>query len=194
MVAHRTASRARARLRQGVYDQLVGVGPAYLTPARTGRVATSMVEGVQQLEVSCAQFLPQLVVAAATPVLIFAFVAFVDLPVAAVLVGAALVTLIAPALWHRRDRAASYARNRAYSAFGAELLDALQGLATLKAFGQSGERARLLEQKSQELFQSTMWLLGANTMGRGITDAGMAIGAAAALAVGAWRVTPARWT
>ena len=188
MIAHHTAFRVQARLRQRLYDHLVRLGPAYLTHERTGPVATSMVEGVQQLEVYFGQFLPQLVVAAATPILIFAFVAFVDLPVAAVLVGGALVTLVAPALWHRRDRAASYARNRAYAAFGAELLDALQGLATLKAFGQSGERARLLEQKSQDLFQSTMWLLGANTMGRGITDAGMAIGAAAALTLGAWRV------
>ena len=189
MIAHHTAFRVQARLRQRLYDHLVQLGPAYLTHERTGPVATSMVEGVQQLEVYFGQFLPQLVVAAATPVLIFAFVAFIDLPVAAVLVGGALATLIAPALWHRRDRAASYARNRAYAAFGAELLDALQGLATLKAFGQSGERARLLEQKSHDLFRSTMWLLGANTMGRGITDAAMALGAAAALTLGAWRVS-----
>jgi len=189
MIAHHTAFRVQGRLRQRLYDHLVHLGPAYLTHERTGPVATSMVEGVQQLEVYFGQFLPQLVVAAATPILIFTFVAFIDLPVAAALVGAALVTLIAPALWHRRDRAASYARSRAYAAFGAELLDALQGLATLKAFGQSGERARLLEKKSHALFQSTMWLLGANTMGRGITDAGMAMGAAAALTLGAWRVS-----
>jgi ATP-binding cassette subfamily B protein len=189
MIAHHTAFRVQGRLRQRLYDHLMRLGPAYLTHERTGPVATSMVEGVQQLEIYFGQFLPQLVVAAATPLLIFAFVAFIDLPVAATLVGAALVTLIAPALWHRRDRAASYARNRAYATFGAELLDALQGLATLKAFGQSGERARLLEEKSQALFQSTMWLLGANTLGRGITDAAMAIGAAAALTLGAWRVS-----
>jgi ATP-binding cassette subfamily C protein CydCD len=189
MLAHHTAFRVQARLRGRLYEHLVRLGPAYLTHERTGPVATSMVEGVQQLEVYFGQFLPQLVVAAATPVLIFAFVAFIDLPVAAVLVIGALVTLVAPALWHRRDRAASYARSRAYNAFGAELLDALQGLATLKAFGQSGERARLLETKSHDLLRSTMWLLGANTMGRGITDAGMAIGAAAALALGAWRVS-----
>src|SRR6266849_2994625 len=189
MIAHHTAFQVQGRLRQRLYDHLVSLGPAYLTHERTGPVATSMVEGVQQLEVYFGQFLPQLVVAAATPILIFTFVAFVDLPVAVVLVGAALVTLIAPALWHRRDRVASYARSRAYAAFGAELLDGLQGLATLKAFGQSGERARLLEEKSHALFESTMWLLGANTMGRGITDAGMAIGAVAALALGAWRVS-----
>ncbi|HUF92625.1 MAG TPA: ABC transporter ATP-binding protein [Candidatus Limnocylindria bacterium] len=189
MLSHHTAVRAQTRLRERLYAHLVRLGPAYLTHERTGPVATSLVEGVQQLEVYFGQYLPQLVVAVATPLLIFAFVAFVDLPVAAVLVAGALFTLLAPALWHRHDRAASLARNRAYAAFGAELLDALQGLATLKAFGQSRERARLLEDKSHALFQSTMWLLGANTLGRGITDAGMAMSAAAALGVGAWRVS-----
>jgi ATP-binding cassette, subfamily B, bacterial len=189
MVSHHTAARVQTRLRERLYDHLVRLGPAYLTHERTGPVATSLVEGVQQLEIYFGQYLPQLVVAVATPLLIFAFVAFVDLPVASVLVAGALFTLVAPALWHRRDRAASLARSRAYAAFGAELLDALQGLATLKAFGQSGERARLLESKSHALFQSTMWLLGANTLGRGITDAGMAISATAALGVGAWRVS-----
>jgi ATP-binding cassette, subfamily B, bacterial len=189
MVAHHTAFRVQTTVRQRLYDHLVRLGPAYLTHERTGPVATSMVEGVQQLEVYFGQYLPQLVVAGATPILIFAFVAFLDLPVAAVLVAAALVTLVAPAAWHRRESTASVARNRAYAAFGAEFLDALQGLATLKAFGQSGERARLLEEKSHALFQSTMWVLGANVMGRGITDAAMAIGAAAALALGAWRVS-----
>ena len=56
-----------------------------------------MVEGVQQLEVYFGQYLPQLFVAALTPSLIFAFVAFLDLPIALVLLGAALVTLVAPA-------------------------------------------------------------------------------------------------
>jgi ATP-binding cassette subfamily C protein CydCD len=47
---------------------------------------------------------------------------------------------------------------------------------------------RLLEEKGRELFQSTMRLLGTNTLGRGITDAGIALGAAAALGWGAHRV------
>ena len=74
-----------------------------------------MVEGVQQLETYFGQYLPQLAVAALTPVLIFAFVAFLDLPIALVLLVAALVTLIAPALWHRRDSAGSLARSKAYA-------------------------------------------------------------------------------
>src|SRR5439155_580254 len=38
-------------------------------------------------------------------------------------------------------------------------------------------------------FTSTMWVLGSNTLARGITDTGIAIGAAAALTLGAWRVS-----
>ncbi len=64
----------------------------------------------------------------------------------------------------------------------------MQGLATLKAFGQSGDRARRLEARAHALFKSTMWVLGTNTLARGITDTGIAVGAAAALALGAWRV------
>src|SRR5881296_1273808 len=189
MVAHHTAARVQEWLRQMLYTQVATLGPAHFVRARTGDVMLSLVEGVQQLETYFGQYLPQLFVSALTPLLIFAFVAFVDLPVALVLLVAALTALLAPALWHGRDRSASLARNRAYAAFGADFLDAVQGLATLKAFGQSGARARQLEARAHELFRSTMWVLGSNTLARGITDTGIAVGAAVALALGAWRVS-----
>ena len=188
MAAHRTAARVQSALRQAIYERVTALGPAHFTRSRTGDVILSMVEGVQQLEVYFGQYLPQLAVAALTPPLIFAFVAFVDLPVALVLLAAALVTLIAPSIWHRKDSRKSLARQKAYSAFGAEFLDSVQGLATLKAFGQSSARGRLLEEKGHALFHSTMGVLGANTFARGITDTGMAVGAAVALGLGAWRV------
>src|SRR5919106_2541759 len=188
MMAHRTAARVQGHLRRRLYGHIVDLGPAHFSGARTAEVMLSLVEGVQQLEVYFGQYLPQLFVAALTPVLIFLVVAFIDLPVSLVLLAAAILILLAPAVWHRWDSRASLARNRAYSAFGADFLDAVQGLATLKAFGQSGERARRLEERARALFQSTMWVLGTNTLARGITDAGIALGAAAALALGAWRV------
>ncbi len=188
MAAHHTAARVQTRLRQALYAQIAALGPAHFVRGRTGDVMLSMVEGIQQLETYFGQYLPQLFVAALTPVLIFAFVAFLDLPVALVVLAAAVAILLAPGLWHRWDSRASLARNQAYKAFGAEFLDSVQGLATLKAFGQSTARARRLEAKAHTLFESTMWVLGTNTLARGITDAGIAVGAAAALAVGAWRV------
>ncbi len=188
MVAHRTAARVQTVLRQAIYDRVTALGPAHFTQSRTGDVILSMVEGVQQLEVYFGQYLPQLFVALLTPILIFGFVAFVDLSIALVFLVAALVTLLAPAAWHRLDSRKSLERSRAYAAFGAEFLDSVQGLGTLKAFGQSAARGKLLEAKGKALFQSTMGVLGTNTLARGITDTGIAVGAAVALGWGAYRV------
>ena len=188
MIAHHTAARVQKRLRQNLYEHIVTLGPAHFSGARTAEVMLSLVEGIQQLETYFGQYLPQLFVAALTPVLIFGFVVFLDWPVALVMLAAAIGVLLAPTLWHRWDSQASLARNRAYAAFGADFLDAVQGLATLKAFGQSGERGRRLEERARALFHSTMWVLGTNTLARGITDTGIAVGAAAALALGAYRV------
>jgi ATP-binding cassette subfamily C protein CydCD len=178
MVAHHTAARVQTRLRQTLYDHIATLGPAHFTRSRTGDVILSMVEGIQQLEVYFGQYIPQLFVAALTPILIFAFVAFVDLPISLVFLVAALVTLVAPGAWHRMDRARSMERSRAYAAFGAEFLDSVQGLGTLKAYGQSATRGKLLQAKGKALFESTMGVLGTNTLARGITDTGIAVGAA----------------
>ncbi|MCG8544472.1 MAG: ABC transporter ATP-binding protein/permease, partial [Alphaproteobacteria bacterium] len=189
MVAHRTAAIVQLHIREQLYDKIVTLGPAYLGLERTGAVITSMVDGVEQLETYFGQYLPQFFVAALTPIGIFIFVAFLDMPVAAVLTAFALVTLIAPQLFHRWDRKNSMRRSKAYKAFAAEFLDSVQGLATLKAFGQSTARARLLAEKAHDVFNSTMWVMATNALARGITDTGIAVGAAATLALGAWRVT-----
>ena len=155
---------------------------------RSGALTLSLVDGVEQLEIYFGQYLPQLMVALLTPVLVFAFVALIDLPVAAVLFGFAMAALFLPATWHRFDVGQSVKRQQAYASFAAEFLDSVQGLATLKAFGQSSQRAISLAEKARDLFRRTMWVLGTNVLSRGITDCAITIGAAAALVVGAHRV------
>jgi len=49
-------------------------------------------------------------------------------------------------------------RQQAFKAFGAELLDGIQGLATLKAFGQSTSYARTLAARARDPSNSTMQL------------------------------------
>ena len=188
MVAHHTAARVQRRLRGRLYEQITALGPAHFTQTRTGDVILSVVEGVQQLEVYFGQFLPQLFVSALTPFLIFVVVATIDLPLASVFFLAAIATFLMPTLWHRWDSRHSLARSKTYAAYGAEFLDAIQGLRTLAAFGQSQSRARLLEERGRALFQATMWVLSTNTLARGISDVCIALGAAGALAIGAYRV------
>ena len=188
MVAHDTAAKVQVHLRTVIFDKVTELGPSHFGLGRTGDTILAMIDGVEQLEIYYGQYLPQLIVSALTPLIIFGFVAFLDLPVAFVMLAAALVTLIAPQMFHGWDKNNSLGRSRAYKAFAAEFLDSVQGLATLKAFGQSGSRAKILKQKADNLFKSTMWVLATNSLARGITDTGIAVGAVATLALGAFRV------
>ncbi len=188
MVAHETASRVQAKLRQTIFEKIASLGPGAVGRQRSGILSLSLISGVEQLETYFGQFLPQFLIALLTPFLIFAVIAFIDLPVAGVMLAFALIALFAPAMWHSFEVRKSHELDRAHASYSAEFLDSLQGLATLKAFGQSRARADLLEREAQNLFRRTMWVLATNVLSRGITDSAIACGAAAALALGAYRV------
>ncbi|HZY55881.1 MAG TPA: ABC transporter transmembrane domain-containing protein, partial [Reyranella sp.] len=188
VVAHENAARVQKRLRRILYDKITSLGPGTVGRQRSGGLTLSMIDGVEQLETYFGQFLPQFLIALLSPLLIFGVVAFIDLPVALVMLGFALVALFAPGLWHKWDIRNSQYRQRSYASFAAEFLDSIQGLATLKAFGQGKTRADRLEVEARDLFRRTMWVLGTNALARGITDTAIACGAAGALIYGAYRV------
>ena len=188
MTAHETSAIVQKQLRRRLYDKIVNLGPGYSGRQRSGELVLTLVDGVEQLETYFGEYLPQLLISALTPLMIFAFVAFLDLPVAIILLVAALVSLVAPSAWHKFDTKRSIERQQAYAAFASDFLDGIQGLATLKSFGQSGSRIELLKERAFELFRSTMWVLATNSLSRGITDISIAVGAAAGLGYGAYRV------
>ncbi len=188
-VAHVSAARVQELLRANLFDKIVALGPAWFGSERTGGVMLSMVDGVEQLQTFFGQYLPQVAIAICAPVAIFGFIAWWDLPVAGVMLGAAVFTLLLPATVHRKTNEASRARQMAFKAFGEEFLDAVQGLPTLKSFGQSKAYGRMLASKARALSDATFWVLALNVLTRGFTDLGTATGAALALSLGAWRVT-----
>jgi ATP-binding cassette, subfamily B, bacterial len=189
MVSHRTASRVQEELRGRLYDKIAELGPAWFAGERTGGVMLSIVDGVEQLQTFFGQYVPQLSIAVLTPLAIFVFIAFWDVPVAAVMLVAALVTLIAPTVFIQIERRSTHGRQQALKAFGSEFLDGVQGLPTLKAFGQSRAFGDRLAERARELCDSSLRVLSTGVMTRGITDCGVAIGAAAALALAVWRVS-----
>ncbi|MGE3945003.1 MAG: ABC transporter transmembrane domain-containing protein, partial [Alphaproteobacteria bacterium] len=189
VIAHENGLIVQKTLRGKLYDKIAELGPAWFAGERTGGVMLSVVDGVEQLQSFFGQFVPQASVAALTPIAIFAVIVWWDAPVALVMLVAALFTLIAPAAFHAVERRTSTARQRAMKGFGSEFLDAVQGLPTLKAFGQSTAYGKRLAERARVLSETTMRVLSTSVMTRGITDAGIAIGAAAALALGVWRVS-----
>jgi len=188
MTAHKTSAIVQMRLRRRLFDKIIKLGPGYAGRQRSGELVLTLVDGVEQLETYFGEYLPQLLISVLTPLIIFTFVAFLDFPVAIILLVAAFVSLVAPSAWHKLDTKRSIERQQAYAAFASDFLDGIQGLATLKSFGQSGSRIDLLKKRSFELFRSTMWVLATNSLSRGITDTAIAVGAASGLIYGGFRV------
>ena len=106
VVAHRTARWCRTSCAGRLYDKIAELGPAWFAGERTGGVMLSVVDGVEQLQTFFGQYVPQVCVAALTPIAIFLFIVWWDVPVACVMLAGALVTLLRR-LSSTRSRAAA---------------------------------------------------------------------------------------
>ncbi len=189
LVSHHTASIIKIQVRERLYQHCLALGPGYFDQSRTGDGVLTLADGVERLEAFFGRYLPQLTVAVLTPPLIFAFMAFIDWPIAVIFLVFALATLLIPNTLAKWNTQKNIRRRDAYGALGADFLDSVQGLSTLKAFGQSRARGDLLANRSRALFRATMGVLAANSLTSAITLMGISGGAALALGFGAWRVS-----
>src|SRR5258708_27246230 len=169
LIAHQTAAQVQTDLRGRLYDKIAELGPAWFAGERTGGVMLSVVDGVEQLQTFFGQYLPQVSVATLTPLAIFLFIVWWDLPVATVMLAAALVTLFAPMVFNNIEGGRGRERHEAMKGFGSEFLDAGQGLPTLKAFGQSTAYGHRLAGRAREVADTTTRVLSTTGRTRGIT-------------------------
>ena len=73
MIAHNTAAKVQLSLRTVIYDKVAELGPSHFGLERTGDAIIAMIDSVEQLETYFGQYLPQLIVSAFTPIIIFCF-------------------------------------------------------------------------------------------------------------------------
>lgn len=187
-IANKTAAAVKLKLRGIMYAHLLALGPGPLDQRRTGGVLLSLVEGVEMLDTFFGQYLPQFLVAALTPLIVFIFMAFLDLPTGLIFLGSALFVLVVPQLFRQWNSGSSEMRRSAYAALGNDFLDGIQGLPTLKAFGQSRAHGERLAERARYLYRTTMKVLAANIATSGVSMLGISAGAALALGYGAVRV------
>ena len=149
----------------------------------------SLGEGVEQLQVFYGQFLPQMVVAGVAPVLIFFLMASFDVVIGLIFVVFALLTLLETPLFLMFTEESSRRRRASYGAFGADFLDSIQGIATLKIFGRTRSQGAALAARARHLYRTTMGVLAVNMVSVGVTTFGILGGTACALAWGALKVS-----
>jgi ATP-binding cassette subfamily C protein CydCD len=159
------ARRILGELRLKLFFHIYKLGPAYLhNPSadggtRTGELVNLATEGIDALEAYYSQYLPQIALAILVPVTILVFVFQADIlsglillatapliPVFMVLIGGAANSLTRKQ-WLGLSRMSGY------------FLDVIQGLTTLKSFGQSKAQVGIIEKVSDQYRCATMGVL-----------------------------------
>ena len=157
--ANAVAVRVKTDLRERLFAHIQTLGPAYTRAERTGELTTAAVEGIEALDAYFSQYLPQLVITALVPLSILIFVFPIDLLSGVVLL---ITGPLIPFFMILIGKGAEVVTKRQYetlSRLSAHFLDSLQGLTTLKIFGQSKPHAKNIEKVSEQFRDTTMQVL-----------------------------------
>ncbi len=159
LAAHALANRVKRALRERLLAHLAALGPAYARGERSGELANTAVEGIEALHAYLGEYIPQLVLAALVPLTMLTVVFPLDLLSGIVLL---LTAPMIPLLMILIGKAANRQSRRQWtqlSRMSAHFLDALQGLPTLKIFGQSRAQIAVIAAISDRFRDATMSVL-----------------------------------
>lgn len=121
-------------LRAKIYEKLLRLGVSYKEQVKSSEVVQVAVEGVDQLETYFGAYLPQFFYAILAPLTLFAYLCFINVPSAIVLlvcVPLIPVAIAAVQTWAKKLLSKYWGQ---YTALGDSFLENLQGLTTLKIY------------------------------------------------------------
>jgi ATP-binding cassette subfamily C protein CydCD len=153
------ALRIKSQLRQQVMEHLLALGPRFAGAERSGELAHTSVDGVEALETYFSQYLPQIVLATLIPLAYLMLVFPLDMLTGLVLVLTAPLIPLFMSLIGSQTESLTRRQWQNLSRLSAFFTDILQGLATLKLLGRSGEQVDRLGKISQRYHQTTMQVL-----------------------------------
>ena len=157
--AKAVAVRVKNDLRERLFAHIVKLGPSFTRKERTGELTTAAVEGIEALDAYFSQYLPQLVLSALVPLSILIFVFPID-PLSGFILF--LTAPIIPVFMIMIGKGAEAITTRQYetlSRLSAHFLDSLQGITTLKQYGQSKAHVRTIKEVSEKFSDTTMTVL-----------------------------------
>lgn len=174
--------RIKDDVRGRLLDRLFSLGPGYTTGVRTGRLQSTMVDGVEALEPYFVAFLPQLVSSLLGVVVLTAYVWWLDPVVGVTVAACALLVAVAPRISKRLMSGPMERWWAAYRGVYADTLDVLQGMVTLKGINAHRRRGAQLGEQSAAFARDSSRLVAASAGYEVVV--GLAAGAGTALAVG----------
>ncbi|NJL93331.1 MAG: thiol reductant ABC exporter subunit CydD [Anaerolineae bacterium] len=159
VAARRVAGQMKQHLRTQLLAHLFALGPAYTRRERSGELTNTLTNGIEALDAYFSEYLPQITLAAALPLIILGVIFPLDLISGAVLLFTMPfipMMMILIGLWAESRNVRQF---EALSQMSAHFLDVLQGLTTLKSFGRSQAQIKTIGKISDEFRKVTLDVL-----------------------------------
>ena len=153
------AVKIKTILRNKLFTHIVKLGPAFSRGQRSGELSATAVEGVEALDAYFSQYLPQLVITALVPVTILIVVLPIDLLSGILFLITAPLIPFFMVIIGKGAEALTHRQNETLRLLSAHFLDSLQGLTTLKLFGQSKAQSKNIGLISDKFRDTTMGVL-----------------------------------
>ena len=152
----RAADRVVATLRRQLLEHTLALGPGWLSGERPGELSLTATRGLRSLHTYYARYLPQAAAAAVIPLILLIWVATQDwlsFVVVVALVLAVPVTMIA---FGREASRRSERQWRRLGSLAGRVLQLVEGLPTLRAFGRETQGRREVEAATEGVRSATM--------------------------------------
>ena len=158
-MAYLSSKTVKKTLRDIIYRKLLRLGPSYNEQVKTSEIVQVAVEGVEQLETYFGAYLPQFFYAMLAPLTLFAYLCFVSVLSAFVLlicVSLIPVSIAAVQTWAKKLLSKYWGQ---YTALGDTFLENLQGLTTLKIYQADDFKHEEMNREAEKFRRITMKVL-----------------------------------
>ena len=185
-IAHDLAFRLLAEMRIALYRVLDPLAPAYFTRRRSGDLASIVTGDVELVEYFFAHTVAPTFVAILVPGAVLVGLALIAWPLALALLPFLLLVGLSPFVAQPAAEGLSERARRELGNLNAQIVDSIQGLRTVVAFGQGPAQLARIEASSRSYNKYQLGFLRNQALHNAAIEAATGAGGLAVLTVGAW--------
>ncbi|MDR1176342.1 MAG: ABC transporter ATP-binding protein/permease [Treponema sp.] len=151
--------RIKGRLREKIFKKLVSLGPAYSARVSTASAVQLSGEGTDQMEGYLGRYVPQLFYSLLAPLTLFRILSFISFRTALILFLCVPLIPLSIVMVQKIAKKILAKYWSKYTGLGDSFLENLQGLTTLKIYGDDGGRHEAMNRHAEEFRKATMRVL-----------------------------------
>lgn len=161
-------ARIKGKMRLAILDKVSELGPAYMNEARSGKVTSIIIDGMESLEPFYVNFIPQILVVLVSGSAIFIYLCRLDAFSSILLVLSMVLCVVVPLI-----SVPFISRNvtdywTEYSLITAEYIDTIQGITTLKTLNAEKQQGNMLLRHAEEFYRKSIRNTGISLVNSGI--------------------------